>query len=1135
MEAVETTLNNETASTAINGHRSPLGGRPSPAQDQERETVIDAQSLDDQHPTPPHAPDSAEQGRHVTANGRDDDANSEAETLIDSPVKKREAEKAHAAAKAEKPARSRIGSLPVPGEDDDEDESVATPMQSTELSDAKAASSADAIGEDDDEMDMGSDKENSSVSLSSIHSSRSRTASRASSQGRALSERPEFGRNGAESLNPRKRKHRASSVSFPRKRQSMEPPKRKLRGIHSEDNALRTDRSSSPQMRAHRRAVSTQSALLDGTAEGGNRTRRAATHFPVRDPKSIKTGWEESDASSETTSHGQADLRRPQRGIGRSTSTPGRPVIREHKRHINKYGFTRLAEACETAELDLVKEWREKDPDQLELAEFAGNKPLQIAALNGNDEVVAYLIDQGCQIDCANVDKDTPLIDAAENGHSEVVRILLNAGVDPLRQNLKGQQALDVVSDDTDNADGIRAALRQAIESWNSVDAKQRREEEEEQRHRAGPNKELHFMARSYENLLKLVTNNDRTGVREFLDARVPVDNAIIAAAAKTGDQYLVNMLLAEMTPKKANSKADKPVHAVLGTSHFEMVKFLTTLDQFNPLYHSRAGKTWAEIAEEKNGPNWRLEKELLQRLYDEGSRTLKRQSSSPVTKRENGSKRRVVHGAGEDDDSDEAEAPKRKNGRRLMSKRDMRAASGKPLSDLESSDEDELSTSDINAPSEGLADPMPMERKEALTVNRPESPSRRRSVGRPRTQSTSSQPATSSSSQNRRRSSNIAGSQDKVLATVEEKSEGNSEEKDDGIEKQRQAEAMFAVHEAQRLEQKRREEEASEAEAKRVEEEARKAMEEQQVEQARREAEVERKRQAEEEAIRVAQEKKDAEERAAREKQMAEERQKKEAEREHARRKHVEDLLASLPKALAHSLGPESSFRYDGKLALAYLQEHFTPLLVVREDSQSLWVLNAQAAPLLGKRGLELLLPRSNILDFPTPMSGPWPTHGDFTAREEANVQRVVSQLTAREGNLDSGSGRDAEMTDGISDFQAELKRTAERLNAAQAAKTKLASGLAELFCIKLDDVLSNLDPVLKDAPIEVRFLSASAQSTQVRAMLKQHGIEGFVPRFNAFFTNVKLGQTYRAGQVDETGMALCAGKSDVVVVHEK
>ncbi|KAK8213566.1 hypothetical protein M8818_002868 [Zalaria obscura] len=96
--------------------------------------------------------------------------------------------------------------------------------------------------------------------------------------------------------------------------------------------------------------------------------------------------------------------------------------------------------------------------------------------------------------------------------------------------------------------------------------------------------------------------NNDRTGVQEFLDARVQVNNDIVAAAAKTGDLYLLNMLLAEMSPK-ARRGAEKPMLAVIGTSHFEMVKALTEIDQFNPVWKSKTtGLTWSPEAPRKVG-----------------------------------------------------------------------------------------------------------------------------------------------------------------------------------------------------------------------------------------------------------------------------------------------------------------------------------------------------------------------------------------------------------------------------------------------------------------------------------------------------------------------------------------------------
>ncbi|KAF2773009.1 hypothetical protein EJ03DRAFT_324061 [Teratosphaeria nubilosa] len=1088
----------------VNGHRSPecttdnlpVVTETGPAEDL---TAHIAQQEDAHAQHEPEPPKEAAPGPSVI-DGGNDDAQSEAETLISTPVKKREAEKQQqqVAVKTEKPARSRIGGLPVPGEDDDESESIATPVQSTELNEMRRAYGKDGDGD----VDMHNDKDDSEP-LSSPHPTDDfEQESRSSSRTRAESERPQQSRDGVDSPNPRKRKHRASSVGLPNKRQSMDPPKRKLRGMYSEDLEGATERSLSPKLRSHRRAVSTQSALAngDGAVDGNVRKRRGMAQFPVRDPRPAKAGWEESDASSETTSHGQAaEIRRAQRGGGRSTSTPGRQGGREHKRHINKYGFTKLAEACENDDLEQVKEWRERDPDQLELAEFAGNKPLQIAALKGNAEIVAYLIDQGCQIDCANVDKDTPLIDASENGHLEIVRMLLSAGVDPLRQNLKGQQALDVVTDETDDCDEIRAELRKAIESWNSSDAKLRREEEEEQRHRAGPSKSLQFMARTYENLLALVQVNDRNGVREFLDARVPVDNNIIAAAAKTGDQYLVNMLLAEMSPKKAMQKTDKPMLAVIGTSHFEMLKMLTSLDNFNPLHTTRSGKTWIEVAEERNGPNRRQEVELLQQLHDDRSRQLGRRSSSPVTKRDYG-KRRPVHDPS-DEDSDEGHqpAPKRKNGRRLMSRRDMRAASGKPPSNTESEKDDNQESTSDDAP--GEPDPGPVGSMKA-----PTSPNQRRNIGRTRTNSFPNPPQESMLSISRQRRSSSLRKTEQPLPTLEEKEdvgEGGGME-----EQQRQVEGHFEMEEAELQERQREEAKEAEAEASRAEEAAKRKAEEDE-----RRAEESRQKEAEEQARR------DEDARRAEAAERAEEERKRRIiEMENARSSARGEIIAALPWALRQVV--ISTADNTDAFGRAFYLAHFTPLIVVREDYEGSWVLNVQAAPLLGKRGLELLLPRSNYLEFETTYSRNWPTTRDFSDRELRRIGQVYDALTVREAPSNEAGGA---MTDPF-DFQVELSGIAARVNAIKAARKKLSNGTVPLFCVRLEDVMTHLDPVISDAAIEVQGIPTRFKP----------GTNGPVSTLDSFFGSTKFLRMHKAGKLEYDGFQV-VDRTETFVVHQK
>ena len=1079
-------------------------GATSPEKQLQETKADTVPSIESQDADLPDAPAEDVTSAPSGTNGDNEDAESEAETLITSPVKKKEAEKQQqAAVKTEpKPQRSRIGGLPVPGDDDEDVDSAESPMVSTE--NATPARKGEDVEMADDGEGSERDAEGSeSEELSSPQSDEDAEGEEDEDVGRSEHERGDG--SGADSPNPRKRKHRASSASLPNsKRRSMDPPKRRLRGMHSEADAAGMEGSASPK--AHRRAVSTQSTL-DHTSEGvASRKRKGMTQFPVKEPKSAtgKSGWEESDASSETASRGQAEdlFKRPQRGVGRSTSTPGRPGGREHKRHVNKYGFTKLAEACEEGKLELVKEWREKDPDSLELAEFAGNKPLQIAALNGNAEVVKYLIGEGCRLDCANVDKDTPLIDAAENGHVEVVRLLLEAGVDPLSQNLKGQQALDVVTDDTDDAPEIRGAIHKAIDVWNSSSARQKREVEEETRHGAGPSKELHFMARTYENLLRLVANNDRNGVREFLAARVPVDNAVIAIAAKTGDVYLVNMLLAEMSEKKAGQRAEKPMLAVLGSSHWEMVQALTELETFNPMYRDRQGRNWPTLAEERAGPNSRQERDLLQRLYDQQAKNSMRRSSSPVSRRDGGGKRFLRRPNAEDEgsgDDSPAEA-RRKNGRRLMSRKDMRAASNKALSD--SSDEDEE-----DADAEGEADE---DEADVETMGPPDTPNQLRASGRTRSKSITQ--VSNVSPRTRRRSSSLreSGSGDKALPALDETPE-NAEVKKE--EKEKAEEATFAIEQAQRLAAKQKEEAEAEAEAKRAEEaEAARlrAEEERKAEEERRQREAEEAEQARQKAAEEAE--------AERQRQLA--REKEAAEAREARERKKKDLLALLPPTLRQVLHPESEFTYEGLDEKAYLVQHFTPLRVFKTADGADWVLNLQAAALVGKdMGMAMLLGEEFTLE-------------DLDLSIGSSQRRIAEELMAI---LPATATPDVDtvMED---DFEAELNRTAERLNVLVNMKktwlpsTAASDPLASLRLVKMSDIRQRLHPLLRDVNLEIEQPLPPAPAPAVKATGENDEVDFFAGMRKLFEAQLA---TQRVGV--GTGMEDLVQRTEVAVVHEK
>lgn len=65
------------------------------------------------------------------------------------------------------------------------------------------------------------------------------------------------------------------------------------------------------------------------------------------------------------------------------------------------------------------------------------------AAENGHQEVLQYLIKQGANIEAKDKDKETPLIKAAQNGNKEAVQCLIKYGANIKVQNKDGKTALD--------------------------------------------------------------------------------------------------------------------------------------------------------------------------------------------------------------------------------------------------------------------------------------------------------------------------------------------------------------------------------------------------------------------------------------------------------------------------------------------------------------------------------------------------------------------------------------------------------------------------------------------------------------------------------------------------------------------
>ncbi|KKY32705.1 putative ankyrin repeat protein [Diaporthe ampelina] len=276
-----------------------------------------------------------------------------------------------------------------------------------------------------------------------------------------------------------------------------------------------------------------------------------------------------------------------------------------HKKHVDAHGQTQLAKACSRGEYDNVKRRLHERPQDLDFPDYAGNTPLQIAAINGYDDIVKLLVEAGCDIDCVNHDKDTPLLDAVDNGHLDVIKVLLEAGVNPRKANVNGEEPLDRVDDELENCEEIRT--RRAASSRS---------------HKLSNH--LLYMHMDDKTLRSAAGRGDLETVERILQVRDNFDDAeSMVAAARGGHETVMNLLLAlgnaNPDPSPVDSERPEiatPILAAIGQENIRVIRLLLAQSNFDPTRKFR-GHTYYEIAQKRQGPNWKEEEHILKDAYD--------------------------------------------------------------------------------------------------------------------------------------------------------------------------------------------------------------------------------------------------------------------------------------------------------------------------------------------------------------------------------------------------------------------------------------------------------------------------------------------------------------------------------------
>ena len=410
-------------------------------------------------------------------------------------------------------------------------------------------------------------------------------------------------------------------------------------------------RSESPPSRHSHRAQSIQSTVSHLNGVTKRKKIPAPLHVDLRRKASEDT-HPDSDSSSV---HSRHHLQKLTSGDNHATSPAKMPI--SHKKNRDRSGRTFLARAC-AQDASEVEKWLRERPQDIDVPDNAGNTPLQIAALEGDVEIVQLLLDAGCDTTSKNIDKDTPLIDAVENGHLEVVRLLLKAGLDPRQKNAKGQEPLELIPVDTEEAEDIRNALLASKKEKESL----RRPSEDHHRHSTGsrdvemsstgasgasPTRSppppapgvrrrtarsqptddaLLWVNPTPERLRDAAGKGDLTIVDHILKMRPKVDTEAVLAAARGGHDGVLNLMMAignlDPDPEPLRSGEYKPAYstpmlAAIGRGNISVIQLLSSQPGFDPSRRRFKDLTYYEISKERQGSEWQEEYKILKEAFD--------------------------------------------------------------------------------------------------------------------------------------------------------------------------------------------------------------------------------------------------------------------------------------------------------------------------------------------------------------------------------------------------------------------------------------------------------------------------------------------------------------------------------------
>lgn len=406
------------------------------------------------------------------------------------------------------------------------------------------------------------------------------------------------------------------------------PPSALMQSYRASSHEIRP-RSTSPGS-LHKRSTSFQSPLFSADPHHLNRHSRRS-HPPLEHASTTGTSLSsDPDRRTRSTLHQSQSLGKSFQHVHTNPSNVldyDIPASLMAKSQFDRFGRTRLAQACYDVAPEAALQILEDHPEMIETPDNNGTRPLHFAASYGLTEVVESLLEKDCELDCRNQESETPLFNAIQSSQFEVAQLLLKKGANPWMKDWYYSMPRDLLLN-AKIPEEQRIDLEKALLDAATLRLEQRRPKSRELHlpELAAPIKDqMNLDYSSVKTMEKACLVGNKTEFDLTLSVRTRPNFTCALKAAMGGHKYMLQRCLESENYRKSINRTPAQemlelMKTAIGRGNLEAVEYILSREALDAEAQIDGLKLY-DVSRSKKGPLMYKEIKLLKQAYNSSRR----------------------------------------------------------------------------------------------------------------------------------------------------------------------------------------------------------------------------------------------------------------------------------------------------------------------------------------------------------------------------------------------------------------------------------------------------------------------------------------------------------------------------------